>query len=919
MTKPKLQSLKSRLTGAMIENFEGKKFLADSTLACIARDTDLDGCLREAKVGPLTVRKEVHDAILDVGMKTFAILAMMQSQPIELLLNFLTVDQMNSGNLDSRLPYTHIDHLIEILGSGSLLLATEFFHHQWTSRQVTISENSLFLEIVYINQRKQVMFACKEMAVDPTADSFANEKHILVLLRQIRHSNMIQLLASYSTIAEERGHIRCLIFPLADMSLETVLENDVNVLVPVYFQSNEHYLDQLYGLASALESLHNYVDAAEGIMMKGSHFDLAPRNILIDKGKFLLADFGLSRLRNQSSDSKTPFKGGFGDYLAPECTVEGFALDYEQGRKSDVWSLGGILSVLVVFNKRGKKGVDAYRKARRHPGSNHGITYRFHADGDSNNGMHVWLTELTNDLTEIERALLNTSLWMLSLEPQQRPSMIEISTCLYLLAQRALFRFIDNQFESLRELRPAMQLKIEQNRFLIWNTMAGLAVVRVDPDSELREEIGVSWLVEARAQFQAVSHILQDIREETEFLLSGLSQASPVAPVYDRLRDLNGTLWNLAPLRERTIMMTTLESTLDRIYDEHGLPAWDLSSATNVPPWERDALLLATMRFMNKKTQTGMPSGEPSLKVPASHVKIGPSVGQANLVSLEDRNQPSRHLCEWITYQLHTVDQVPDRLFARVESIAQKFSVDDKPADFKVLHCRGYFHDLPGCRFGVIYDLPNNEQPVTLRQVMKGMARPSLQCLFSLAHVLVKSVHHFHRAEWMHKNVSSSNIVFFDSALGESANSDKVVDALPTPYLVGFNHSRPMDLGTFTTGGADIDKMYMHPKYRVLPQPRFRFGYEYFSVGLLLLEIGLWEPITRSRLLGDRKIEDYQSQELLALWYERGVPLLGPLMGQIYRDAVAWCLSPERVGMEDPFARQEFGDRVVTELGRWCV
>ena len=38
---------------------------------------------------------------------------------------------------------------------------------------------------------------------------------------------------------------------------------------------------------------------------------------------------------------------------------------------------------------------------------------------------------------------------------------------------------------------------------------------------------------------------------------------------------------------------------------------------------------------------------------------------------------------------------------------------------------------------------------------------------------------------------------------------------------------------------------------------RFCLGYDYYSVGLLLLEIGLWEPLGDSRLL-ERDIKDVQ-------------------------------------------------------------
>ncbi|KAH8706168.1 hypothetical protein BGZ61DRAFT_575664 [Ilyonectria robusta] len=864
MPKPKLQSLRSQLMGAMIENYEGKKFLADSTLARITSETDLEGCLCEAEVGPATVRKEVHDTVLNGGNKTFAILAMMESQPVELLLNFLKVDQLNLGNLDSRLPYKYMDHLKEILGSHPL--AFEFFNCQWFVMSPLFREDRSDRNF----NEHTAKLACKEMAVAPVSDTFTNEKQILLLLRQIRHANMIQLLASYSIKTQESGLTRCLMFPLADTSLQTLLDQDVNNIVPVYFQSNEEFLHQLYGLASALESLHNYVDAAEGVRMKGSHFDLAPRNILVKKGKLLLADFGLSRIRRESSDSKTPFKGGAGDFLAPSVPLRASHRTMSTGARVTCGRLA------------------------------------------------TWLTKRKNDLPSTERAALNLALWMLSPKPEQRPAMDEVSTYLYLVTHHALLRVIDDQFVRLLEKRRAMQLEIEHHRFTIWNIMAGLTAELDNPAKELRpEDSKVSWLVEGRTQFQAVSDIFQNIREENEFLLAGLNQDSPIAPVYNRLRELNGMLWNMAPLKERTEMLTTLEGALDQVYDTHNIQDREVSSATNIPSWERQALLLARMRFMKKKSEAATRSRDESLAISSSLVKHKRKEGQVDIFSIE--KQPSRYLCEWVAYQLHTVDQVPERLFSRVESIARQFAVQPKPDDFNVLHCRHYFHDLPGFRFGLLFELPGNEPPVTLRRIMKQTMRPSLQCPFSLAQAIVKSVHYFHRAGWAHKNVSSHNVVFFDKQLSEPAKRDEPADELPTPYLVGFNHSRPMGPATFTIGAADIDKLYLHPDYRAVPEPRFHLGYDHFSVGLLLLEIGLWEPITRSRLLGKRSIEDFESRELHELWREHGVPLLGPLMGKTFRDAVALCLGDELVQMTDSGASQEFGKRVVAELGRCCV
>ena len=92
---------------------------------------------------------------------------------------------------------------------------------------------------------------------------------------------------------------------------------------------------------------------------------------------------------------------------------------------------------------------------------------------------------------------------------------------------------------------------------------------------------------------------------------------------------------------------------------------------------------------------------------------------------------------------------------------------------------------------------------------------------------------------------------------------------------------------------------------------RFCLGYDYYSVGLLLLEIGLWEPLSDSRLL-ERDIKDVQlvvQQDLR----------LGPLVGRRYQEAVRVCLSDELLDASDEEAKNGFETRVVDELLRCCA
>jgi hypothetical protein len=74
------------------------------------------------------------------------------------------------------------------------------------------------------------------------------------------------------------------------------------------------------------------------------------------------------------------------------------------------------------------------------------------------------------------------------------------------------------------------------------------------------------------------------------------------------------------------------------------------------------------------------------------------------------------------------------------------------------------------------------------------------------------------------------------------------------PYLVGLRHSRPDERATFTEGPpSDEDiKGYQHPQH-LKNNLRYSISFDYYSLGILLLEIGLWLPLTA--IIGDQSLE----------------------------------------------------------------
>ncbi|MCJ1264738.1 hypothetical protein MMC22_004613 [Lobaria immixta] len=192
-----------------------------------------------------------------------------------------------------------------------------------------------------------------------SAPAFRQEKRVLELLSLVNHPNIVRLLASYVY-----DDIFNMIFPLADGNLEEVLSqsrfmHDAGKLA---------VLHQIYGITSAINALHNFQMIGEqglDLSKSGYHHDLKPQNILVKDGIFLLADFGLARLKNEGVDSITNHKYGTYTYGGPE-TTQPIASGHSQvGRALDIWSWGCIITEIITFTLLGSSKVINFRSARK--------------------------------------------------------------------------------------------------------------------------------------------------------------------------------------------------------------------------------------------------------------------------------------------------------------------------------------------------------------------------------------------------------------------------------------------------------------------------------------------------------------------------------------------------------------------------
>lgn len=286
-------------------------------------------------------------------------------------------------------------------------------------------------------------------------------------------------------------------------------------------------------------------------------------------------------------------------------------------------------------------------------------------------------------------------------------------------------------------------------------------------------------------------------------------------------------------------------------------------------------------------------------------------------------SKSSQILIERLTYDKAWYGRTQE-LLERVQDIAHSRAIPTATQTFPILKCSGFFHDIPTHSFNMVYDFPTKPPPSSpapplafekvislwdiFLKVRSRQERPSLDVVFALAAQLCTIVLTMHKAGWLHKSVSSYNIIFFPDRFST------IADAMAAPYFIGFNYSRLNWETAFTQGPTDqLNNVleYQHPVYL---QGRHRFcqEFEYYSVGLILLELAYWCPL--ANITGNIRGRPEELAESLA---QTHVPIVGTYMGRSYAEAVGSCLKGDFGDGENPGqVRDAFDQRVLQKIER---
>lgn len=222
--------------------------------------------------------------------------------------------------------------------------------------------------------------------------------------------------------------------------------------------------------------------------------------------------------------------------------------------------------------------------------------------------------------------------------------------------------------------------------------------------------------------------------------------------------------------------------------------------------------------------------------------------------------------------------------------------------DFHTLALKSCVDNPDGHQFIFSFGFPegaSDRAPVSLQTILsKKLGAPSLPLRFHIALTISRAIAAFHADGWLHKEISSSSILFFFD------KDDRCMYL--QPYLVNFEYSRPDSAETNMTADDDLGRnVYRHPdRQGSRPNVRFNKTHDLYSLGVVLLEIGVWQTAMSMRnaklkqegFLSSRSVGPTQE-----IFETKTKDRLGHTMGPAYQKAVESCLN----GTFEAFLRRD--------------
>lgn len=227
------------------------------------------------------------------------------------------------------------------------------------------------------------------------------------------------------------------------------------------------------------------------------------------------------------------------------------------------------------------------------------------------------------------------------------------------------------------------------------------------------------------------------------------------------------------------------------------------------------------------------------------------------------------------------------RVQKRVNQLASLLSTTGSKS-LGTLPFKGFVKEAEHRRYAFLFELPsstsNELKPESLHQMIEnpGLNRFwSLSARFKLAYNLSRLMGTLHMFDWVLKGFQSHSIIF----VSETASGKPQINK---PYLAGFEYTRPVSGSTvgqpLDTGERNM--LYCHPDLQEDSRLEFSKIHDLYSLGVVLLEIGLWTP-ARQLLQPSRP---WKPGDIRNEFVRKARNKLRLRMGESYTEAVVSCL-----------------------------
>lgn len=168
-----------------------------------------------------------------------------------------------------------------------------------------------------------------------------------------------------------------------------------------------------------------------------------------------------------------------------------------------------------------------------------------------------------------------------------------------------------------------------------------------------------------------------------------------------------------------------------------------------------------------------------------------------------------------------------------VRTLASKLRTAN-PLLYGLLECRGAVKFLDTeqkiTSYGIVFKFPKDMvEPKSLRWLLVHDGC-SLSAKIGLAKHLAKALSYVHTYGFVHKSIRPETILVFSS--GDTS----------APFLLGFERFRLAEGRTWRRGDRMWKDLYRHPSRQgVTPEEDYVMQHDIYSLGVCLLEVGLWQ------------------------------------------------------------------------------